>query len=197
MDSDIFKAGVEPGGLTSHDEVKMLVCNLLHRVEAPMSFSQIHESLQENGLVNYFELVAAVDGLARSGHLSPAPAGEAGEDRYALTEIGVQAGEEFENILPRAVREKAVRTAKDLLQRQRRAAELVVRTEKAQSGYIMHLAIPDAGGDLVSFSVFVPTLSECDLIRRRFLNDPLYIYQGVLALLTGNRKVLGEIFPGK
>lgn len=193
MDSEIFKAGVRPGGPTSNEEIKMLVCIVLYRVEQSMSFSQLHEALQENSLVNYFELVSAVDGLLKTGHL--AWDAESESERYRITPLGIQAGEEFENSLPRSVREKAIAASQKLLRQEKRASEVSIRVEKSAGGYVMHLAIPESDGDLISFSLFVPTRSECELIRRRFLNDPLFIYKGVLALLTGDQNVLGELFP--
>lgn len=33
----------------------------------------------------------------------------------------------------------------------------------------------------------MPTEKECEAIRRRFLNDPMLVYKGVFALLTGER----------
>ncbi|HHY53059.1 MAG TPA: hypothetical protein GX499_07435, partial [Clostridiales bacterium] len=38
------------------------------------------------------------------------------------------------------------------------------------------------------------TRQECELMKKRFLNAPLTVYKGVMALLTGNEQVLGTIF---
>lgn len=193
MESDIFRAGVAPGGPTSHDEIKMLVLHILSRIGKPMRFSQLHEALEEKDLVNYFELVRVVDGLIKTGHIV-AEEGEAGE-RYSITEIGLQAAEAFETTLPLAVREKAVEAADKLLRRQKREAEVSVQIRSEGGGYRVELAIPEGEGSLVSFSLFAPTWEESERIRRRFLNDPMFIYKGVVALLTGDNQVLGKIFP--
>ena len=193
MENDIFRAGVRPGSPTSHDEIKMLVCYILSKLERPMTFAQLHEALLENSLVNYFELVQVMDGLVRTGHLALEADGDA--ETYAIADLGRQAGREFENALPLAVREKAVGSANRLLRQQQRAAEVSVEIRPAGSGFQLQLAIPEAEGNLISFTLFAPTQEECGLLRRRFLNDPMFIYQGVLALLTGDRKAIGEIFP--
>lgn len=198
MENDIFKAGVTPGGPTSHDEIKMLICYILSNIGEAMSFAQLHEALLENNLVNYFELVQVVEELLRSGHLVPATgdeaAGDAGEC-YRITDTGRQAGREFANTLPLTVRQKAVRAAERLLRRRKRESEVCIDVRKDRGGYRMELAIPDKAGSLVSFSLFLPTREECELIRRRFLNDPIFIYNGVLALLTGDREILGQLLP--
>lgn len=193
MENDIFKAGVRPGGPTSHDEIKMLICYMLSNVSESMSFAMLHEALLEHNLVNYFELVQVIDGLVFSGHLSVEESESA--DLYAVTALGRQAGREFENSLPLTVRQKAVRAADKLLRRRKREAEVQIDVRKADGGYLMELAIPEAGDSLISFTLFLPTREECELVRRRFLNDPIFIYKGVMALLSGDRAVLGDIFP--
>lgn len=193
MNDDIFKAGVRPGGLTSHNEIKMLLCYILSSIEQPMSFSLLHEALQENGLVNYFELVGAMEGLVKSGHLQLEM--EDGAERYRVTELGRRAGSEFEGALPLAVRERAVDAARRLMRRSRREQAVNIEVHPQNGGYRMELSIPEDGGSLVAFALHLPTKEDCELVRRRFLNDPTFIYKGVLALLTGNREVLGQIFP--
>lgn len=194
MENDIFMAGVRPGGLTNHNEIKMLVCYLFCRLERQMSFDQLHEALAEHNLVNYFELVQAVEELVRSGHLA-VERGEDAAERYAATELGRQAAREFERALPLAVREKAYEAADKQLRRRRREAEVRIDVREAENGFFMELAIPEMEGDLISLRLFLPTREECALVRRRFLNDPVFLYKGILALLTGDRQVLGELMP--
>lgn len=193
MEDDIFKAGVRPGGLTSHNEIKMLICYILSKLEEPMSFELLHEALLENSLVNYFELVQVVEGLVKSGHLLAETENEI--DCYRITDLGRQAGSEFGDTLPLAVRERAVQAADRLMRRGRREQAVTITVVPQNGGFRMELAIPEAGGNLVAFTLYLPTQEDCELVRRRFLNDPVFIYQGVLAMLTGNREVLGNIFP--
>lgn len=193
MENDIFMAGVRPGSPTSHDEIKILLCTILSQVDQSMLFSQLHEALQENNLVNYFALVQAMEELVATGHVTADRTVE--PERYSVTELGRQVVEEFERRLPAAVREKALSAAKLQLQREKREMEVDVRIDKEERGYTMRFAIPEINGELVSFSLFVPTREECDRMRRHFLNDPLYIYHSVLALLTGDQHVLGEALP--
>ena len=53
---DAFDEGIEPGGLRSRNEIKVLVCYLLKSIEQPISKQLINEILQENSLANYFEI---------------------------------------------------------------------------------------------------------------------------------------------
>lgn len=195
MDQEIFKAGVRPGSPNSQVEIKMLLCFILSKIKDAMSFAGLYEAFGQDALVNYFELVEALDQLVAQGHLrcSNLPGRES---LYSVTPLGEQAAEEFTPILPLSVRDRALQAAERLLERQKRLSELVVDISAAPGGgFTMELSIPGEDCALVKFSLYVPTKEQCDEIRRHFLNAPSFIYKGVLALLTGDRQVLDEIFP--
>lgn len=192
MEYDIFKAGVAPGSPTTSDEIKMLLCYILSNIGQSMTFSQLHESLQENGLVNYFELIRTLDKLCETGHITHT-ADENEPDEFTITKLGQDAAVEFERNIAPAVREKALAAAQRLLKRQRRQSEVSVTATEADGGYLMELAIPEQ--QLLSVRLFVPTKEQRDLVRRRFLNDPQYIYKEILSLVCGDERVLGDITP--
>lgn len=196
MENEVFTAGVRPGSPTTTDEIKILICYILSKTDAAMSFAQIHEALSEHELVNYFELVASMDSLEITGHIE-AEQTDADAARYSVTGLGKNTADTIDSLLPVSVRDKAASAADKLLRRKKREQEVKVEIEPSDSGFEVRLAIPDKSSRLISFTVFCPTGEDAELLRRRFLNDPLYIYKGVLALLTGDKDVLGEIFPSK
>ena len=67
---DAFSAGVEPGGLYTSQEIKILICYMLLGVGEPMERQMVTELIAGNGMANFFETAAAVDELARQGHLT-------------------------------------------------------------------------------------------------------------------------------
>ena len=69
LEYDAFDEGIEPGGLRSRNEIKVLICYLLKSIEQPISKQLINEILQENGLANYFEINQAVSDLVKAGSL--------------------------------------------------------------------------------------------------------------------------------
>ena len=194
MESEIFKAGTRHGAPTTNDEIKILICYILSKTGAPMNFEQIHESLLENELVNYFELVSAVDSLIGTGHITTeAEAGKAPVHR--ITALGKDAANTVNTLLPLSVREKAAKAADKLLRRKKREQEVVAQISRIDGGFEAFLALPGEKSPLSSFTVFCPTKDEAELVRKRFLNDPAYIYKGVMALLTGDKNVIGKMFP--
>ena len=104
LEYDAFDEGIEPGGLRSRNEIKVLVCYLLKSIEQPISKQLINEILQENSLANYFEINQAVSDLVRAGSLEEAA--QEGDTVYRVTDQGRSAAQTLEVNLPRSVREK-------------------------------------------------------------------------------------------
>lgn len=67
MEFDAFNGGVEPGGLRSKDEIRILICYLLASVGDPLSREDIISIVRDNGLANYFETVDAISEMAKKG----------------------------------------------------------------------------------------------------------------------------------
>ena len=69
MEVDAFTAGVEPGGLNSTRDIKILCCYLLNYVNQPVQHEQLVEALTVTGLVNYFEVASAISELLMMGNV--------------------------------------------------------------------------------------------------------------------------------
>jgi hypothetical protein len=193
METDIFRAGVRPGAPSTEIEIKMMLCYLLSNLGQPISFDQLYGALNEHEMVNYFQLWFVLGKLQGTGHISLEQDGEP-PARYTATALGEQAGKEFEKNVPLAVREKSLEACRRLLARERRLGEVKTSQTPCESGFILELTIPEGEGELLSVRVFAPTEKECERLKRRFLNAPLTVYKGMLALLTGDERLLGEIF---
>lgn len=191
MEREVFGAGVAPGSPTTPNEVKTLLCWLLDNTGAEMSFAQLHEALATYSLVNYFELVQDLEQLVETGHLIRRLDGET--EQFSATQLGRETGQELASTLPLAVREKSLESAKLALRRTRRLREVNALVEKLPDGFKVHLSIPDQGSGLIDLTLFAPTEREAQEMRRRFLNDPVFLYKSVLALFSGRLGVLGEL----
>ncbi|MCL2069199.1 MAG: DUF4364 family protein, partial [Oscillospiraceae bacterium] len=142
---------------------------------------------REHNLCNYFDLVSALSQLCGTGHLALE------QEAYRITDIGRAASGALSSGLPYAVREKAVSSAQKIIRREKRLREVHTDIRAENGGYVLTMSICE--GSLASFSVFAPALGDCERLRRNFLNDPVYIYKCVMALLSGRRDVLGEAIP--
>ena len=60
----------------------------------------------------------------------------------------------------------------------------------------MTLTITDVGSDLLTVKLLLPTMEVCRQVQERFLEDPLVIYKGVVALVTGSFDNIGPLVEG-
>ena len=181
MNHDAFSAGVEPGGLYSSQEIKILICYMLAGVDEPLPRQSVLEIIATGGMANFFEAGAAIDELIRLHNLTE------GEDgRLYLTEDGRQAASTLSGMIPFTLRERSVQAALKLLTRMRREKENRVTVKKLEHGRLVTCEIQDAGQPLLSFSLRVADDLQAGLIRERFLEDPTLIYSSLIALLTGD-----------
>ena len=177
---DAFSAGVEPGGLYTSQEIKILICYMLLGVGEPMERQMVTELIAGNGMANFFETAAAVDELARQGHLTEE------EGRISLTETGRQVGDTLAGMIPYTLRERSVKAALQLLTRIRREQENTVELEKLDHGYRVTCTIQDSASPLMSVSLRVADDMQAGLIRENFMDDPTLLYRSLLAILTGD-----------
>ena len=190
LEYDAFDEGIEPGGLRSRNEIKVLVCYLLKSIEQPISKQLINEILQENSLANYFEINQAVSDLVRAGSLEEESlrrleeAAQEGDTVYRVTDQGRSAAQTLEVNLPRSVREKAVNAAIRLLTRAKREQENRIDIEKLENGYHVTFTIYDSTDELLKLTIFVADSMQVETVRKNFLNDPVKLYSNIIASLT-------------
>lgn len=191
MESEIFKAGTMPGAPNSEFEIKFLICYLLQKTAQSVTFNQLAVTFQKTGFVNYFEFSDLLSELLEQGHIEKQTDGLS----FVLTPHGEKAAESFYREIPPAVRERCEEELKKQLKLARRTAEYGFWADKTEDGYRVTLEIPDMGTPLLRLSMFVPTKELCEDIRRRFLNDPLTLYKGVVALTTGDVRSVAPLLP--
>jgi hypothetical protein len=181
MPYEAMDAGIEPGGLRDENEIKILICYLLKTSGRPMSFDVLSQALQRDGLVNYFGFAQSLKELASSGHVLCDAGG-----LYRVTQLGDETAATFERRLPLSVREKAVRAAAGMLERERLKAENKVNITKTGSGYTVECRVLYGGDELLALRALVPDMAQAKLMECRFLSAPEKVYSGALALLTGS-----------
>ncbi len=180
--SSSFSAGVEPGGLYSPEEIKILICYLLMGVGEPLPRQMVVEIIAGNGMANFFETSAAIDELLHQGHLAePQP------DQLQLSETGKQVAVSLSTRIPYTLRDRSVKSALQMLTRIRRERENRVTMEKLEEGgCLVRCAMLDDEKPLMEISLRVADHLQAELIRENFLNDPTLLYRSTLAILTGD-----------
>lgn len=181
MEYDALTAGVNPGGLNNIQQIRLLVCYMLRSVKSPLQRKIIPELLQYEGLANYFEVTQAIDDLAKRNNITIDE-----NDCLTLGATGLEAINEWEFILPYTVKEKAVRATVSLLTKKRIAEENKVTITPLENGFNVLCTVLDGKNTLMSVMLWVPEKAQAESVRDTFMNDPMSVYSGNIALLTGN-----------
>lgn len=184
-----FTGGVEPGGLWNQNDIRILICYVLHSVDAPLSREDIARLLQQKALANYFEVVDALAALEHAGHIS--------QDEEGLCRIektGREIAATLGDTLPLSVRDKALEAALMLLARARLQRENRVEIEEEEKGFKVQCHISGGNMDLMTVSLYVPDRAQAELVRENFYKDPEGAYRLLLSFLTGDAGYARELF---
>ena len=192
MSIEEFGEGVAPGGLKNLDEIKILICYLLKSVGKPLSFDNLNEIVQHDGLCNYFGFANAVHELLTTGHIDIVCDGET--ELYKTTSLGVETAALLERRLPKSVREKAINAAVKLLARVKRESENTVEmVENKSGGCFVTCKVLDMGDALMEVKLLVADRQQVERIKQQFQSCPDIVYKGVLALMTGDVRAAAEL----
>lgn len=178
---DAFNAGVEPGGLYSSQEIKILICYMLRGAGEPMPRQAVLDLIAGDGMANFFETGAAVDELLRHGSLQ-----ETADGCLRLTDEGALAADTLAGMIPYTLRERSVKAAMRLLARIRRERENQVDIRQLEHGCAVTCTLNDAREPLMSVTLRVADHLQAQLVKEQFLEDPSLLYRSVLAILTGD-----------
>ncbi len=183
MEFDAFDAGIELGGLRSRDDIRLLICYLLKSIDVPMTRQMLNDSMQEDGLANFFEVGQAIEELLKTGNITTDILQD--EEVLIVTERGREAAELLQTSLPRTVREKAVNSAIRLTTRAKveRDNKIEVRKED-DGGYTITFTLFDRGTELMKLSIYVVDSLQLETVKQNFINDPVKVYSSIITSLT-------------
>ena len=191
---DAFDAGVEPGGLRTRSNVRLLICYILDSLKKPIKRDYVITSMQKNGIANYFEIIDAFVDLRNKENIELV---DEAEDSYTVTKTGRLIAANLGEDLPKTIRERALSAVSELLMQEQNRNENTVEIVKSKHGYMVDCHIKGGDEDLFSFQIYVPDSKQARLVKRNFLSDPEMIYKMMIASITGNaefaQQTLAEI----
>lgn len=182
MEQASFNESISSGGLRTIADIKLLVCYLLKKIDAPMTRTQMCEVLQENDTANYFEANQAISELIKNGKLFCELSGE--QELLSITPQVKYDVMQIETTLPKTLRERSVAAALKVLSRDRIERESKVEVEKTETGYYVTFVVEDVGVELLRLKVYVADLSQVELVKRNFFSNAVGIYSDIISSLT-------------
>ncbi len=190
MAFDTFDEGISLGGMRSKTEIRTLICYMFKSVGRPMTKDAVVNSLMEKGLANYFETSASFDDLLKNGNIELS---DEEKGLYFNTANGDMIATQLEDTLAPTVKERAIECALSLLKREQIESENKVTIEKAEKGYNVTCRISGGDMELLSFTLYVPDITQARLIRKNFHKNPDMFYSVMIAMLTRNKRAVKEI----
>lgn len=184
LEIDATNAGVAKGGLVSTDEIRILICYILHTLRQPVPYQPLSELLHFEGVANYFEVGAAFSALGENGLITESKK-ESG--CYKITPEGSRVAETLKASVPISVREKAYALTVKMLSRLKYEKETEIEITPLEVGFNVRCTIKEGELELMSVTLFVPDEAHARSIKQRFIDDPTVIYSGVINLLTENK----------
>lgn len=185
---DAFTAGIDPGGLRTKNDIRILICYILKSVGAPLSGKDLHAVLEKHSLVNYFEANDALSSLVKSESVSEQ------DGAYALLPKGEEIADTLDTALPLSVRDKALEAAMSLMARAKSERDNKVEILEGKQGFTVICHISDGSNDMMKIELTVPSEKQAELVRERFFDNPSRIYELLLAGLTGDEELQKSLF---
>ncbi len=182
---DAFAGGIEIGGLRNMLDIKILICYILKSVKVPMKRAQICDTLQKTGLVNYFDANSAIDELLETNTVREEDF--MGEPHITVTALGRNSATELENTLLPGVRDKAVKTALNVVARARSERENNVIITKKDDSCDVTFEIQSNGEVLLSLTLNVADVLQAEQLKDGFLDNPDELYSDIIDRLIGDK----------
>ncbi len=178
---DAFTQGVEPGGLRTKSEIKLLICYVVCKIDNGIAKNQLNNILTGEGIANYFEANEALAEVVKTGNIRI----EYEDENEILfpTELGKNNVSLLENTLPYSVKEIALNCAVEIKARLKREQENKVEITRHGEGYDVTISILDNEDKLMSVTLFVADSGQADYVKEKFLQDPAKMYSTIVALL--------------
>lgn len=164
-----------------HDmmDVKVLILYVASRAEYPMTVQEIYELCYQDECLSYFDVCTAIPEMVNSGHLR-----QVEEDRYEITEKGIQDGELTADSIAFTVKQKAEHAVARYNRQLRRRSYIktqVVPREGGDCSVIMSL--DDDMSNLMTLELMAPDSRQGGRLCRLFEKKAELIYNLVMTEL--------------
>lgn len=186
MQSDAMNAGVNPGGLQSRTEIRVLLCYILSNVNSPIPLDILKEKLHFEGIANYFETAFAISELLENKNIEITST-DNDINYYTVTSVGKDIATALGKNVPLSVRERSIEFAEELIERCVSERENRVKIERTDDKYYVSCSVMEKDMELASVSLLVPDSETAETVKNNFLNNPIEVLANITSVLTGNK----------
>lgn len=175
--------------LTERNDIAIFILFLMRNLGYPLEYYELHDIITQDGFVNSFDATDGIYDLVEKGNLRHFT--KDGKDMYEITEHGELIADELQSNLLSMIREKSLRSALRLMNFKKKGVKIVYDAKpNLDTTYEVTCGIVDKGEETMMIHLHVDNEATKLRILRNYKEHPERIYQGMLALLTGEMNYL-------
>lgn len=178
---DAMMAGVKNGGLRSVGTINLLVSYIVANLSGKVKADTITAAMDESALANYFEVADSISRMKGSGVIV--------ENEDGTLSLGDTKGAPIELIekdLPLTVREESIKLCQKILAREKFRRENKIDIIEKENGFEVVLRVSDRDSDFMVLNLFAATREQAEVIKEKFITDPVAVYEKVIDSIFEN-----------
>ena len=176
--------------INEESTVKVIILYILDQLQLALSFQTLTEIILWDGEVNYFVFADCLQDLTEKGALVKKKEAGSEEELYSITPFGKGILENVSGMLLASMKSQLMRSATRLLAFKHSGRTVGSKVEKENEGYRLVCSVKDRKYDLLEVKLYLDNLEEAQLLQKRFDEKAEHIYRSILALLSGDAKLL-------
>lgn len=170
--------------LTEKFEIKVFILYLLKSLNIPLDYDTISEIVVQDGFVNFFDFADCFADLVDAGQIDAFFETEI--PTYLISETGRETVSNVETKVYNTVREQALRSAQRLIALRRDGIRVSSDMVPCEDGFTIKCSVTDSTKTLLNVEVFVTEERYAHQLRGNFDDNTNIIYNGIMALLSGD-----------
>lgn len=178
---DAIANDMESGVLRSKDTIKVAICYILTNVKESTTEQIIIEAMTAGEIANYYETADALSELLKEKVIEKDE-----NDFLKITEKGKTSVQFLEDNLPKTIREKSIATVSKLASREIYKKQIHSEIEECENGFRVTLHVNDKEQDFMSLTLYVASKEQAVLIKEKFTNDPVKVYNSLINSIFKN-----------
>ncbi|GMB10395.1 MAG: DUF4364 family protein [Candidatus Improbicoccus devescovinae] len=179
MKKNIFDSDFFIFNFYSEEQIKIIICYIFTKINVLINKDFVFFILETNEIANYFEINNIILELLSKKYLES----DDKKEKCKITPKGEDISKEFENNIPKSLREKILKGINIYLDFFVNKDENIVKINKINDGYNVNCKISNKKIDLMSVSIYSPDLEQSLKIKKKFIKNIDKIYENILSNL--------------
>ena len=180
--------------MTDKSEIKVFILHLMDRIGYAVNCNDICSILSQENIAGYFECGDCFTELIEAGHIyDSGTLDEKGEVTYVVSASGKTIASALSDQISSSIKEASYRSAIRYLSFEKRGAIVNCHKTMLDNGkFSVHCEIVEKGRRVLEINIDVDTEKEADTMLFNFRRRPEVIFQGTMALVSGEKNYIFE-----